>query len=205
MAKTMSTATTENQDLPPSHRLAAFGRRFWRCRRGATAVEFALVAVPFLMLVLANVETALISFTNSVVQGGIMSAARLVRTGQVTSSTTGSCPNGGAAATIPAAFSTAVCNDLIGLLSCSNLTYDVRSYATFAAANTTWTPTYDNNGNPTNNCFDTGGSSGIVAIRVVYTYTYVAPGLGSYLQWGNSGGATSQAFLYTVILQNEPF
>lgn len=177
-------------------------RRLLKSRNGATAVEFALVVTPFVALLLANIETAVMMFSSSVVQGGIMQAARQVRTGQTTSSTTGSCPSPGSAATIPAAFSNAVCNNLFGQVSCSSLTYDVRSHSSFSTANTPWTPTYDSNGNPTNNCFDTGGSSGIVTIRVAYNYSFITPGL-SYLL----GSATNNgvAFVYTVIIQNEPF
>ncbi|HIJ63833.1 MAG TPA: pilus assembly protein, partial [Rhodospirillaceae bacterium] len=80
--------------------------------------------------------------------------------------------------------------------------YDVRSYNSFAAANTAWTPAFDIHGNPTNNCFDTGGSGGIVTIRVAYNYSFITPGLGYFLGSGVNNGV---AFVYTVIIQNEPF
>jgi len=177
-------------------------RRIFENHGGATAIEFAIVVLPFVALLLANIETAVMMFTSSVVQGGITQAARLVRTGQVTSPTTGSCPGNNLPATIPAAFSNAVCNSLAGQVACANLTYDVRSYASFNAANTVWTPVWDNQGNPTNNCFDTGGTSGIVAIRVAYNYSFITPGLSQIL---GSAANNKVGFIYTVILQNEPF
>ena len=189
-------------NIPVWKKLLATAGTLWSSPNGATAVEFALVVTPFIALLMANIETAVMMFTSSVVQGGIMQAARQVRTGQVTSSTTGSCPNPGSAATIPAAFSNAVCNNLFGQVACSSLTYDVRSYGSFSAANNPWTPTYDAQGNLTNNCFDTGGGSGIVTIRVAYNYSFITPGLNYLL---GSGTANGVGFVYTVIIQNEPF
>jgi Flp pilus assembly protein TadG len=170
-------------------------------RRGATAIEYCLILLPFVVLILANIETAVMMFTSQMVQGGIIVAAREIRTGQITSPQTGVCPPSGTAATVPAAFSNAVCNNMFGMVSCSSLTYDVQSYASFATANTTWSPAFDAQGNPINNCFDTGGSSAIVAVRVAYTYTYLTPGLNLLI--GSASNPVS--FLYTVIIQNEPF
>lgn len=56
--------------------------RFCADRRGATAVEFALIAVPFFALIAALMETALVLFATSGVEAAVADAARLVMTGQ---------------------------------------------------------------------------------------------------------------------------
>lgn len=56
-------------------------RSFGRDRRGATAVEFALVALPFLMMVLAIIEYALVFLVTSSLESATTDAARLIRIG----------------------------------------------------------------------------------------------------------------------------
>jgi Flp pilus assembly protein TadG len=182
-------------------RLKGWKRLFWRQTRGSAAVEFALIALPMAALTLACVETAVMMFTASIVQGGITAAARQIRTGAVQSQTIGSCPTGGVAASLFSALASVVTADAGGL-PLPNLTYDVRSYNNFAAAQPP-ALTYDSQGNPTNNCFDSGAANAIVAVRVAYNYQFLTPGLGTLLGVGNANPTVP--FLYTVIIQNEPF
>jgi len=174
---------------------------FWRGNRGSVAAEFAVIALPLLALALACMETAVMLFTQSIVQAGITEAARLVRTGQVQSATTGSCPGGGVAASLFATLAATITN-AAGGVPMPSLTYDVRSFTSFANAAPP-TLTFDANGNPTNNCFDTGGTSAIVAVRIAYNYSFITPGLASMLGAGSSNPTVP--FVYTVIIQNEPF
>ena len=175
--------------------------RFWRQKRGSTAVEFALVATPLIGLALACLETAIMMMTSSVLQNGITAAAREIRTGALQSATTGSCPAGGVSAGVFSALAAAVAANALGI-SIPNLTYDVRSFSSFATAQPP-ALAFDASGKPTNNCFDTGGANAIVAVRIAYNYNFIIPGLGTFL----GGGATSPSvpFVYTVIIQNEPF
>ena len=50
--------------------------RFKRSQGGATAVEFALVAAPFLYLLMAIFETGLMLFSEYVIENGVAKAAR---------------------------------------------------------------------------------------------------------------------------------
>ena len=50
--------------------------RLCRCRTGAAALEFALVAMPFLMLVFAIVEFSRVAWTQSALQFAVERAAR---------------------------------------------------------------------------------------------------------------------------------
>ena len=59
---------------PPAGR-SGIGR-LWRCRAGSAALEFALVAVPFLMLVFAILEFGRVVWTQSALQIAVERAAR---------------------------------------------------------------------------------------------------------------------------------
>jgi hypothetical protein len=57
-------------------------RRFGRDDRGATALEFALVATPFLMFVFGLVGASLYFFVSNSLEKGMDQASRLIRTGE---------------------------------------------------------------------------------------------------------------------------
>jgi Flp pilus assembly protein TadG len=73
-------------------------RRFVRQQDGAAAVEFALVAAPFLALIFAILETAFVFFAGQTLEAAAADSARLIMTGQAQS-----------AAYTQANFKTAVC------------------------------------------------------------------------------------------------
>ena len=54
----------------------AFARAFWRDERGATLVEFALVCIPFLLIIFAGFDLGHRSYVDSVMQGALNNAAR---------------------------------------------------------------------------------------------------------------------------------
>jgi Flp pilus assembly pilin Flp len=58
-------------------------RRLLRCEDGVAAVEFALVAAPFLALMFAIIETALVFFTGQYFETVVADSSRLIMTGQV--------------------------------------------------------------------------------------------------------------------------
>src|SRR5580704_1953905 len=59
--------------------------RFARQQDGAAAVEFALIAVPFIALTFAILETALVFFAGQTLETAASEAGRLVMTGQAAS------------------------------------------------------------------------------------------------------------------------
>lgn len=176
-------------------------QRFWRQRRGSTAVEFALILLPLVGLALVCLETAIMLFTGLVVQGGISAAARQIRTGIVQSAVVGVCPSGGVSSSVFSALASVISANTFGV-TVPNLTYDIRSFSSFAA---TQPPvlTFNSQGSPTNNCFDTGGANAIVAVRIAYNYSFITPGLMALL--GGTTATPTVPFVYTVIIQNEPF
>jgi Flp pilus assembly protein TadG len=57
-----------------------------RCNRGASAVEFALIAAPFLALLVAILQTALVFFAGRVLDETTEQASRYILTGQAQTS-----------------------------------------------------------------------------------------------------------------------
>ena len=60
-------------------------RRFARGDDGAAAVEFGMVAAPFLALMFAIMETALVFFAGQTLETAVADSARLIMTGQAQS------------------------------------------------------------------------------------------------------------------------
>lgn len=167
-----------------------FGR-FRRNKDGATAIEFGIVGVPFLVLMMAIFETTMIFFTQSALETGVANAGRLIRTGQVQTQ-----------GISEAAFKTAVCDSLAGYLDCdARLTIDVRSFTSFGGV---VLPDALNEDDELagGNTFSPGNTSEVVVVRAFYVWDMVTPdhitGLAN-MAGGKRLIAAASAF------RNEPF
>lgn len=170
------------------NRCAAFARD----SRGATAVEFALVAAPFLALIIALIQTFLVFFAQQTLETIVRQSARLVRTGQVQS-----------AQMTQAAFKQKVCDQIVILFNCNGLMVDMQVATSWTSANTGMpTLTFDGSGKVTNTWqYDPGDAGDIVVLRVMYVWPVMLGPLGfnlSNLTDGNRLIMSSAAF------QNEP-
>ena len=149
----------------------AFLTRFARARRGATVVEFAIVAAPFLALLLGIVDLALAYTASIALDNAVQSAAREIRTGQTTS------PTGATAQeTSRLAFRDKVCAKM-GFMSsncASKLTVDVRTVTQFSDIALS-SPISNGTFNPGALQFNTGGASQIVLVRAYYQWDLYAP------------------------------
>src|SRR5438132_14309500 len=103
------------------------GFRRWgrRGNSGSAAVEFALIAPVFFLLLFAIFETGMLFFADMTLENGVAVTARLIRTGQAQS-----------AGMTQAQFRTALCRQISFPLSCSSsqLYIDVRSFTNFGGA-----------------------------------------------------------------------
>lgn len=102
----------------PGRRLRDFGRD----RSGTAAIEFAFVAGPFLFMIFAVIELALVFLLSTSLDAASDSASRRIRTGQFQS-----------ASQTAANFKTEVCNSMTWLsANCSAaLSVDVRTYTQY--------------------------------------------------------------------------
>lgn len=173
-----------------SHRARWRPASLIRDTKGAAAVEFALVAAPFLFTLFAILEVALVFFGSSALESGVQQAARTIRTRELQLS------GGGAAE-----FRQRLCDEASALISCGvKLNVDVRTYPAFADAD--MSPPVDEDGNPLPPIFIPGGPGDVVVVRAYYVWDVHTPFLGTIL--GNIGSTNSRLLLSTAAFRNEP-
>ncbi len=164
-------------------------RRFVQQQSGIAAVEFGMVAAPFLALIFAILETSVIFFAGQALETAVADSGRLIMTGQAQQQ--GFDQN---------AFKNAVCAKIYGLFDCTNgIFIEVKSFPTFAAI-TMPTP-LDANGNFVNNFgYQPGGPCSIVLVRLFYRWpVYV-----SILGLDNMAGG-KRLLVATSAFRNEPY
>lgn len=170
-------------------RTGLFLKRFARARRGATAVEFGLLALPFFALLFATIEATMVFFASVSLETGAAEAARLVRTGQV--------QVGGLSAQDMRAV---VCNSIF--MGCdARLQLDVRRFESFTQIDFTDPLTADGDLR-TDLVFQPGGPGDIVLVRVFYVWNVITPLLGEGMS-NMSGGA--RLIAASAAFRNEPF
>ncbi|MBR0703932.1 pilus assembly protein [Bradyrhizobium diazoefficiens] len=159
---------------------------------GATAVEFALVAAPFLALVIALIQTFLVFFAQQTLESIVRQSARLVMTGQVQSANMSQ-----------AVFKQKVCDQIVILFNCSGLMVDMQVATTWTAANTAMpTLTYDGTGKVSNVWqYDPGQAGDIVVLRIMYEWPVVLGPLGFNLSNLSNG---NRLIMSSAAFQNEP-
>jgi len=176
-----------------AQKLSGAGRRLARNDGGATAVEFALVAAPFLALLLAIFQTALVFFAGRVLDETVSQASRYIMTGQAQQ---GNMTQSG--------FSTWVCQNTMALFNCNNFMINVQNYASFSAANTTTpTLTFNGQGQVTNSwAYSPGNPGDIVVVQVLYQWPVVLGPLSFTLANLSNG---NRLLVSTAAFKNEPY
>jgi Flp pilus assembly protein TadG len=171
-------------------------RYFASDARATTAVEFAMVAAPFIACLIAILQTGLVYLSNSALETATEKAGRMILTGtaQLTAPT----------AMTQAQFVAAACTKLPSLLKCANLMVDVMTYTSFSAGNTaTPTLTYNPDGTVSNVWNYTPGSPGdIVVLRLLYLMPVVGGPLNFALS-NQPGG--KRLLMATAVFKNEPY
>jgi len=170
-------------------------RRWTRDESGVTAVEFALLALPFFSIVGAILQTSLIFLASQVLESAVYDTSRTIRTGQAQ----------GAGMTIEG-YRSAVCDRLFGLFpDCSGLHIRVSTVTDFQSANVA-PPVASDCEAPCdwaeNESWTPGGGKSVVLVQVYYRYPVVVQ-LGP-LGMANMGDGRRLLGSATVF-QNEPF
>jgi Flp pilus assembly protein TadG len=166
-------------------------KNFWHAQDGATAIEFAILAIPFIFLLTGIIELAIMYGASAMLEGATNSAARQVRTGQLQA----------APGDPEATFRDALCDYLVALVSCADVIVDgipVDSFMDVADLQ----PQYDENGTMIPQGFTAAGSNERMLIRTSYDYKMLTPFIGTLLA-GNSSG--TMHFMSTIVLQVEPY
>jgi len=166
-------------------------RRFARGNDGIAAVEFGMVAAPFLALMFAIMETAIVFFASQTLETAVADSSRLIMTGQVQ---TGNFTE--------TQFKQAVCAKILGLFDCANgIKIDVKKYSGFSSINNS--KPIDAKGNLlTNFGYDPGKQGDIVVVRLMYEWPIYVSLLGFSLS-DLSGG--KRLIMATAAFRNEPY
>ena len=167
-------------------------RRFARRDDGAAAVDFGMVAAPFLALMFAIMETALVFFAGQTMETAVADSARLIMTGQAQSQSFDA-----------AAFKTSVCSKIGGLFNCAGGLYvDVKTYSSFGSVDNS--SPVDANGQLKTGSFGytPGGPGDIVVVRLFYQWPIIV----TKFHYDISNLSGSKWLLSaTASFQNEPY
>jgi Flp pilus assembly protein TadG len=174
-------------------------RRFAGCRKAATTVEFALVATPFIALLVAIIQTFVVFFAQRMLDEATEEASRYIMTGQAQ-----------AANMTQSGFANYLCTSsntatlVSALFTCSNVMINVQNYSSFSSANTTTpTLTYNANGTVSNTWSYSAGDAGdIVVVQVMYQWPVVLGPLSFNL--GNLSNG-DRLLISTAVFKNEPY
>jgi Flp pilus assembly protein TadG len=180
---------------------------FRRSRDGAAAIEFALLAIPYFMVVFAIIETFIAFAGEELVSNAVDTMGRKIRTGQIT-----------AANTDRTAFRTAFCKEISILITCSateaatpnKLFVDVQKFATFGAIPTT----IPRKSTASFSDLDTsalqyapGGAGTINMVRAYYKWQVIGDLIRPYISNVRPADGSSAYFLIvaTAAFQNEQY
>lgn len=186
--------------------LAARFRRL--CRRlkadgikGSAAIEFAMVAPVFFVLLMGTIEAGVIFFAQSALQNALNDTARLVRTGQTGCYTTS---GGNCVAMTQAQFRTRLCSEVSVLLQdCggTSLQFDVQAYPSGFSSATNTSPLVGGT-LPALTAFNVGNACDVVLARAFYKWPVFTPGLSYFL--ANVGGSY-HLLTSAAAFRNEPY
>jgi Flp pilus assembly protein TadG len=173
--------------------LARLGRQIARLglsERGSVAVEFALVATPFIISLFAFMEIGLVMFSQEELQTAATDSSRLIMTGIAKDdSLSGS------------AFQKTVCADLDKSFDCSQLYVNVQTFTSFTDVSTI-TPIKNGAVDTTKLNYNIGTAGDIVLVQVFYQLPVINAVLGSSLSNLTGNFRLIQA---NVVFRNEPF
>ncbi len=175
--------------------------------KGSAAIEFAMVAPVFFLILMGTTEVGIMFFAQSSLQNAVNDAARLVRTGQTACFTT----VGGVCQPMTSdQFRAQICNEVVTLLqNCAvapggntDLQFDVTAYPAGFTGVTNSSPLDAGNNLPNLTTFNTGNACDVVLVRAFYRWPVFTPGVAPLL--ANMSGnyhllATAAAF------RNEPY
>jgi Flp pilus assembly protein TadG len=163
-------------------------RRFRRDRNGAVAIQFAMIALPFFMMMFAIIEICMIFFATQLLETATQDTARLIMTGQAQMSSM-----------TATQFKADLCTRLAGLFDCAGVDVDVKSYPTFASISINNPISGGNYNNPTT--FQPGSAGQIVVVRTFYQWPLFVTNLG--YSAGNLNN-NKRLLVSTASFRNEP-
>ncbi|MEP1932015.1 MAG: TadE/TadG family type IV pilus assembly protein [Roseibium sp.] len=164
---------------------------FAKDKKGVTAIEFAMVGVPFFTILFAIIEVGLVFLVNRMVDNAVISAARMIRTGQ-NQSESFSADN----------FAKQVCDHMPPFLcKPERFLVDVQSVDSFAKAPGA-DSLYDKDGNlKEKHSYQQSNAGDIVVVNVVYKW----PMFTSVMNLNDMDHGNERHLSSTMVFRNEPW
>jgi Flp pilus assembly protein TadG len=171
-------------------RTRPFCRGFSRATDGSVAIEFAVVAFPFVLMVFAILELCLVFVLDSVLDNATSQTGRLVRTGQAS-----------AASMTPEQFKISLCSRMSMFAGdCADrVTVDVREIEQFAYVPPD--PMKDGTFDPAVLTYTNGDPGDLMLVRVWYRHPLITTFLAQGLSRLNDGTVRLSA---ATAFRNEP-
>ena len=168
-------------------------KRWRKSSEASAAIEFALISIPFFMLVMSIFEMAIMFASASMLEGATGRASRLIRTGQVQQASA----DPGAQ---EAMFRDTLCTRAF-MIPCNAIDVEVSNIGAFGNFGN-FSAQYDGDGNLDSQGFNAGAVNDVVLIRTGYRYQFMTPFIGQLL---GANGTGSQYFMSTIVMQVEPY
>jgi Flp pilus assembly protein TadG len=163
--------------------LARQTRLFRRREDGATAIEFGIVIFPFIAILFAIVEIALVFFAGQVLETAVADSARRIMTGEVQKHD--------------------VCSRLQAMFDCQGGVHlDVRTFTSFGSASTSTPVDADGNLDTSTFTFNPGTQNSIVVVRAAYEWPIFVRDFGFNLASLPNG---KRLLMATAAFRNEPY
>lgn len=164
----------------------------WRKNeRGATAVEFSIIAAPFFILVFAIIEVGAVLFMSTVLENAVLESSRQIRTGQAQE-----------AELTADDFQAEICTHIEFIADCDDLEVDVQVFDGFIGLDQSTPLTADLDLDTDGFGFDMGGAGDIVLIRIFYKWPLIIPSISnSFANLRDNQRLITAA----TVFRNEPF
>ncbi|CAH0339031.1 TadE/TadG family type IV pilus assembly protein [Rhizobium sp. CECT 9324] len=207
----------QDQDLRDSGKAARTRLRLWkklaRSRDGAAAIEFAILSIPYFLIVFAIIETFVAFTAEQLITNAVNTLGRQLRTGEITYNLSRDSDKD------RSEFRTAFCDEISILISCSaeeiatpsKLYIDARTFATFAAI-PDYIPRMSADAhadlNPASFAFTPGGPTTINMLRAYYRWQVITDLIRPYItNIRPADGSMPSDFLIvaTTAFQNENY
>lgn len=182
-------------------RSTALIRRFARAKRGAIAVEFAIIAIPLLTLTFGVLELALILLVTATLDTATDFATRSIRTGRFQAAHANQTPEEQEVS--KREFGKLVCRNMSWLKDrCEDkLIVDAETFDTFAGAGGS-EPAEPEDFDERRICWSTGNPEDIVLVRTYYEWPIISPLLKPVF---HSAGHEGRLLSSARIFRNEPY
>ncbi|MCY6382976.1 TadE/TadG family type IV pilus assembly protein [Hoeflea prorocentri] len=180
--------------------------RVRRDENGATAIEFALLAIPFFLLIFAIIETCIAFAAEQTLNFAVDKIGRELRTGQITFNT------GDSTDITEEQFKLRLCNEVSIMFTCgpdtdSRLFFDLQSYNDFASIPTN-VPLSGGTLDTSSFDFDPGGPSTINVLRAYYAWKVTADLFRPYIANVRISGSSEEnhyLIVATTAYRNEAY